>query len=343
MRARLALAGIAQPRSRIVFSAAHIEAAFASLTPPVVLKPADSGGQRGLFLVHTADEIRAHLPRGTRALAKRPGDPRGVPRRHRAEWPARRARWRPDGAHACRIAYARAGSASALAGSMPFRRSCRKRRSSEASDLAIAAVRALGLRDGIAFPQLIATAAGVRIIEVAARIAAGQMADLVSYADRDQPVRHRIRTGARRRGARRPRDAAVHTAGRDPLPHGQPGCAAGRNRDVDRRARRGPRRARCSRREPLLRHGRDDSTSAGRRRPQWLRDRDGCPRRRTRWSLPTKRPRSSSSPSSIWRWRRAATTPQRRYALSAALVGAALVAARSRVRSRRMAHPCAAR
>ena len=51
----------------------------------------------------------------------------------------------------------------------------------EARDVAVAAVRALGLRDGIAFPQLIATTDGVRVVEVAARIAAGQMADLVSY------------------------------------------------------------------------------------------------------------------------------------------------------------------
>lgn len=51
----------------------------------------------------------------------------------------------------------------------------------EARDVAFAAVRALGLRDGIAFPQLIATTGGVRVVEVAARIAAGQMADLVSF------------------------------------------------------------------------------------------------------------------------------------------------------------------
>ena len=45
------------------------------------------------------------------------------------------------------------------------------------------AVRALGLRDGIAFPQLIAAPDGrVVVVEVAARIAGGQMADLVRHA-----------------------------------------------------------------------------------------------------------------------------------------------------------------
>ena len=48
------------------------------------------------------------------------------------------------------------------------------------SKVAVDAVRALGLRDGIAFPQLLATDAGeVFVVEVAARIPAGQMADLV--------------------------------------------------------------------------------------------------------------------------------------------------------------------
>lgn len=47
-------------------------------------------------------------------------------------------------------------------------------------DVSFAAVQALGLRNGIAFPQLIADRDGaVRIVEVAARIASGQMADLV--------------------------------------------------------------------------------------------------------------------------------------------------------------------
>jgi hypothetical protein len=48
-------------------------------------------------------------------------------------------------------------------------------------DVALDAVRALGLRDGIAFPQLIAAGDDVRLVEIAARIAAGQMADLVRF------------------------------------------------------------------------------------------------------------------------------------------------------------------
>ena len=44
-------------------------------------------------------------------------------------------------------------------------------------------MRALGLRDGIAFPQLLVCDDGVvRVVEVAARIPGGQMADLARHA-----------------------------------------------------------------------------------------------------------------------------------------------------------------
>ena len=53
----------------------------------------------------------------------------------------------------------------------------------EAERIAVRAVQALGLRDGIAFPQLIVDDDGsVRVVEVAARIPGGQMADLVRHA-----------------------------------------------------------------------------------------------------------------------------------------------------------------
>jgi biotin carboxylase len=52
-----------------------------------------------------------------------------------------------------------------------------------AERLAERSVTALGLRDGIAFPQLIASPDGrVSVVEVAARIPGGQMADLVRHA-----------------------------------------------------------------------------------------------------------------------------------------------------------------
>ena len=53
----------------------------------------------------------------------------------------------------------------------------------EAERVAVHTVHALGLRTGIAFPQLIATPDGrVVVVECAARIPGGQMADLVRFA-----------------------------------------------------------------------------------------------------------------------------------------------------------------
>ena len=53
----------------------------------------------------------------------------------------------------------------------------------EAERIAAHSVHALGLRDGIAFPQLIVDDDGsIRVVEVAARIPGGQMADLVRHA-----------------------------------------------------------------------------------------------------------------------------------------------------------------
>jgi biotin carboxylase len=53
----------------------------------------------------------------------------------------------------------------------------------EAERVAVSAVHALGLDNGIAFPQLLVEADGtVLVVEVAARIPGGQMADLVRHA-----------------------------------------------------------------------------------------------------------------------------------------------------------------
>ena len=53
----------------------------------------------------------------------------------------------------------------------------------EAERVAVAAVAALGLEDGMAFPQLLVTGpAEVLVVEVAARVPGGQMADLARHA-----------------------------------------------------------------------------------------------------------------------------------------------------------------
>ena len=88
---------------------------------------------------------------------------------------------------------------------------------------------ALGLRDGIAFPQLIVDDDGsIRVVEVAARIPGGQMADLVRHAVGVDLVEVALRQAL---GEEIPDELVlpqVRAAARDPLPHRSARAAADR-------------------------------------------------------------------------------------------------------------------
>jgi biotin carboxylase len=144
-----------------------------------VLKPADSGGQRGIFLVRTAAELEDRLPetrahsRSGRAILEEFlwGDELNclvVVRGGKPTLLTLSDRLRPDGPGFG------VGWAHLYPSAQPAERL------DEARSVAFDAVRALGLRDGIAFPQLLVGPDGrVCVVEIAARIPAGQMADLV--------------------------------------------------------------------------------------------------------------------------------------------------------------------
>jgi biotin carboxylase len=178
MRSRLEAASVPQPRYAVVTETTDLRVA-AAVPYPAVLKPTDSGGQRGLFLVESLQDTEQHLPealafaRGAAAileqyiggvelnglLAVRNGTPTLLTLSDRL---------RPAG-QGFGVGWIHSYPSSLPAPVL-----------AEAEAVAVAAVRALDLRDGIAFPQLIADSDGtVRIVEIAARIAAGQMADLV--------------------------------------------------------------------------------------------------------------------------------------------------------------------
>ena len=93
----------------------------------------------------------------------------------------------------------------------------------EVERVAVAAVRAIGLRNGIAYPQLLVSPHDneVHIIEIAARIPGGQMVEIPRYGVGIDLVEIARAPGARRAGARRARDAALPPSRRDPLPHGR--------------------------------------------------------------------------------------------------------------------------
>jgi biotin carboxylase len=179
MRDRLKAHGIRQPEYVVLMGKVEPAWRLDEVRMPAVLKPADSGGQRGVYRITSHAELAQRLPealaysRSRRAILERfidgselngivvvrDGDPHllTLSDRLRPSGPGFGVGWihlYPSGLDAALLEYA--------------------------SSVAVSAVRALGLHDGIAFPQLLATESGdVYVVEVAARIPAGQMADLV--------------------------------------------------------------------------------------------------------------------------------------------------------------------
>lgn len=182
MRRTLADAGVPQPRFAGARDLQSARAALETVGVPAVLKPADSGGQRGVFFIGSEDELDGHLHA---ALIESGGGEVIVEGFH-------------DGLELNGIVIVRDGEAIPLTLSDRLRppgigfgvgwihvypASIYGFQLEEAERVVLHAVNALGMRDGIAFPQLIAADDGtLRVVEVAARIPGGQMADLVRHA-----------------------------------------------------------------------------------------------------------------------------------------------------------------
>jgi biotin carboxylase len=182
MRRRLAEAGVPQPRFAAARSLHEGYAAVETVGFPAVLKPADSGGQRGVFRLDSIDDLEAHLHT---ALAESPTEEAIIESYH-------------EGIELNGLAIARGGTVA------PLTLSDRLRPPGigfgvgwihvypsrlfadpllEAEQAAVSSVHALGLRDGIAFPQLIVGEDDhAYLVECAARIPGGQMADLAWHA-----------------------------------------------------------------------------------------------------------------------------------------------------------------
>jgi biotin carboxylase len=182
MRARLADAGVPQPRFAALRTLSERRRAADEVGFPAVLKPADSGGQRGVFRVETIDDVERHLHE---ALAASPTGEAIL-----EEF--------VEGTEMNGIVIARAGEVRPLTLSDRLRppgigfgvgwihvfpATVYGVQLEESERVATRTVSALGLRTGIAFPQLIAAPDGrVVVVECAARIPGGQMADLVRHA-----------------------------------------------------------------------------------------------------------------------------------------------------------------
>jgi biotin carboxylase len=182
MRRTLAEAGVPQPRFAAIRRLNEADAALAEVGLPAVLKPADSGGQRGVFRLDSRGDLERHLHA---ALAESPTEEAIV-----EEF--------VDGLELNGLAVARRGDVTLLTLSDRLRppgvgfgvgwihvypSSLYGDALAEAERVATSAVRALGLENGMSFPQLIATDDGrALVVEVAARVPGGQMADLARHA-----------------------------------------------------------------------------------------------------------------------------------------------------------------
>jgi biotin carboxylase len=181
MRRRLADVGVPQPRFAAIRHVREVGAAADAVGFPAVLKPADSAGQRGLFLVASADDVERHLHA---ALAESTEEEAILESYHR-------------GLEVNGLLVARGGEVTVVT------LSDRRRAAGAGFGVALAhvypstlfgdalaevervgrsTVHALGLSDGIAYPQVIWADDGLaRLIEVAARIPAGQMDSVARY------------------------------------------------------------------------------------------------------------------------------------------------------------------
>jgi biotin carboxylase len=181
MRRKLSQGGVPQPRFAAVRARREAAPAAETVGFPAVLKPADSGGQRGLFLLKSFDDLDRHLhaalaesPTGEAILEEftdglelnglivtRGGEP----------YPLLLSdRLRPPG-EGFGVGWIHSFPSKLFGDAFE-----------EAERVALRAVRTLGLQDGIAFPQLIVRDGKAVIVEVAARIPGGQMADLALHA-----------------------------------------------------------------------------------------------------------------------------------------------------------------
>jgi len=182
MRETLGAAHLPQPRYASLRSSADVDAALETVGFPAVLKPVDSGGQRAVFRIESRDELERDLDEAI------------------AESPTHEALLEEfvEGVELNGIVIARVGEPALVTLSDRLRPpgigfgvgwihvyppSLPPDQLRLAGQVAVESVRALGLRDAIAFPQLIASPDGrVSVVEVAARIPGGQMADLVRHA-----------------------------------------------------------------------------------------------------------------------------------------------------------------
>jgi biotin carboxylase len=179
MRRRLADVGVQQPRFAAIRHVREVSGAADAVGFPAVLKPADSAGQRGLFLVQSRDDLERHL----HAALAQSTEEEAILESYHAGLEVNGLLVARDGAVSVVTLSDRRrppGLGFGVAVAHVYPSTLFGDALEEVERVGRSTVHALGLRDGVAYPQVISGDDGVaRLIEVAARIPAGQM-DLVA-------------------------------------------------------------------------------------------------------------------------------------------------------------------
>jgi biotin carboxylase len=234
MRDRLFEHGLSQPAFVVIDRNDDPAEALAAVGLPAVLKPVDSGGQRGVFVIDRLQDLQERLPealsysRSDRAIVETfiaGSELNGIVITSGGESHVITLsdRLRPH------------GPGFGVGWAHQFPSALPQAVLERAAHLARAAVDALGLEDGIAFPQLLAASNDLFVVEVAARIPAGQMADLVRFGvgvdlveiALRQAVGERVEEDLRTPKFEQPLAIRFLTASPGPLPTGRIGAIEG--------------------------------------------------------------------------------------------------------------------
>jgi biotin carboxylase len=182
MRRAFAERGVPQPQFAALRRQTEVRAAARAVGFPAVLKPVDSAGQRGISIVHDAGELGAQMAfaiaasRSQEVIVERYHEGREVntllvARDDDVRLITASDRLRPDGV-GFGVALAHVYPSTLFGDAL-----------AEVERVAIAAVHAIGLRNAIAYPQLLVSphANEVRVVEIAARIPGGQMVEVPRF------------------------------------------------------------------------------------------------------------------------------------------------------------------
>jgi biotin carboxylase len=182
MRRVFAERGVPQPQFAALRRQTEVRAAARAVGFPAVVQPVDSAGQRGISLVHDADELGAQM---AFAIAASRSQEVIVERFHEGREVNTLLVARDDDVHLVtasdRLRPEGVGFGVALAHVYPS--TLFGDALEEVERVAVAAVRAIGLRNGIAYPQLLVLphANEVLVVEIAARIPGGQMVEVPRF------------------------------------------------------------------------------------------------------------------------------------------------------------------